>query len=239
MNRISNNQRDQYMNLEHRMQSLEQKREHLESRLTELENSVHLLEISGRKRNEEFTAQIKKIEAASLQTKQLAPATPSPVLLQTRKATRLPEQGRAPLVKPAVAGKPVKKDSYIAAYLSLKGGKYATASDTFEKFLSAYPNDEYSDQAYYWLGVSYYAQKNIRQAIDAFLKVATDFPKGSKHKQALLKLAQIYGEQHQEKNARVFLNRLLAEHPGSPEAAIARRRLASMQTEKGTRPKQP
>jgi len=228
LNRISNKQRDQYMDLENRVRKLAQRSAQSEFELSRLKDNMQRLESSNKKSAEELTKQLKKLEV-SLRARNQPPSPP-----QTAVHTSSPKISVSPAANPPAkpAAKPVKKDSYITAYLALKGGQYETASATFEKFLSAYPNDEYSDQAFYWLGVSYLAQKKPRKAIKAFLKVATNFPNGSKHKLALLKLGQTYEGLHSKKNARIFLNRLLAEHPGSPEAKIARQRLAVLNSGK-------
>lgn len=230
LNRISNKQRDQYTDLEKRVRKLAQRSAQTEFELSRLEDNMQRLESSNKKSAEELTKKLKKLET-SLRTRhrnQLPSAPKTAVHKSSPKISVSP--AASPPAKPTA--KPVDKDSYITAYLALKGGQYETASATFEKFLSAYPNDEYSDQAFYWLGVSYLAQKKPRKAIKAFLKVATNFPKGSKHKLALLKLGQTYEELHRKKDARIFLNRLLAEHPGSPEAKIARQRLAVLNSGK-------
>jgi len=218
------NQIQQYMLLENKLLELEKLIEQSEEKLARLETSIQELDANLKKlettvrltSNEDIERnlenKIEKIKAALNKIRQ-HPAPPP-----------------KPRVTPAKSSGEVKKDTYIVAYLALKSGDYKNATTLFEKFLSAYPNDEYADQGYYWLGVSYYSLHNLPKAAAAFSKVVEDYPEGSKHEAALLKLAQIYQDEGQTDKVRFYLERLLAEHPGSPEARIARERLDALET---------
>ncbi len=212
------NQIEQYTQLDSRIEQIDKQMIQTTEKLEEIENSIKTLHANMQKlesssvfsSNEEAERDLaKKIEKIKAD------------LNKIRYVPRPSEKQRAR----TQASNKIEKDSYIVAYLALKSGDYEAASATFEKFLAAFPDDEYADQGYYWLGVSYYSQHSFSNAIAAFSKVVQDFPHGSKHKAALLKLAQVYQEQGSPEKARLFLERLLAEHPGSPEAKIARERL--------------
>jgi len=125
-----------------------------------------------------------------------------------------------------------EKNSYTAAYLALKSGRYDKATQGFQHLLKKFPKGEYADQAWYWLGESYYAQHNIKQTIHAFETVAKHYPKSAKHAAALLKLGLAYQDAARVKNAKDTLQRLIREHPDSAAAEQARRQLQNMSKRK-------
>jgi len=125
-----------------------------------------------------------------------------------------------------------EKNSYTAAYLALKSGRYDKATQGFQHLLKQFPKGEYADQAWYWLGESYYAQHNIKQTIRAFETVVRHYPKSAKHAAALLKLGLAYQDAARVKNAKDTLQRLIREHPDSAAAEQARRQLKSISKKK-------
>ncbi|MFQ5355804.1 MAG: tol-pal system protein YbgF, partial [Mariprofundaceae bacterium] len=209
---------EQYTQLDSRIERIDEQLALHTEKLEKLENSIKTL-----------NANMQKLESSSVFSsneeaeRDLAKKIEK-IKADLNKIRYVPRQAESRVARTQASEK-IEKDSYIVAYLALKSGDYEAASATFEKFLAAYPNDEYADQGYYWLGVSYYSQHSFSNAIAAFSKVVMDFPHGSKHKAALLKLAQVHQEQGSSEEARLFLERLLAEHPGSPEAKIAKERL--------------
>ena len=121
-----------------------------------------------------------------------------------------------------------EKNSYTAAYLALKSGRYDKAAEGFRHLLKKFPKGEYADQAWYWLGESYYAQHNIKQTIHAFETVVRHYPKSPKHAAALLKLGLVYQDAARTKNATSTWQRLIREHPDSAAAEQARRQLKNI-----------
>ncbi|MDQ6989094.1 MAG: tol-pal system protein YbgF [Mariprofundaceae bacterium] len=140
----------------------------------------------------------------------------------------------AQLIIPAVPTVKVKlsaadeKNAYTAAYLALKSGRYEEASAGFTAVIRSHPEGEYTDQAYYWLGESYVAQRQFQDAIKAFSAVINKFPQGAKHAAGLLKLATTYQSLNQLTDARAALSRVIQEHPDSRTAERARVLLQSM-----------
>ncbi|MDX8396264.1 MAG: tol-pal system protein YbgF [Mariprofundaceae bacterium] len=118
-----------------------------------------------------------------------------------------------------------EKNSYTAAYLSLKSGRYDESVIAFKSLLHKYPEGEYTDQALYWLGESYFTQHENADAIKTFKRLAKDFPASAKHPAALLKLATTYKEEDRLGDAKAVLQRLIQQHPDSNAAEQARRRI--------------
>jgi len=53
-----------------------------------------------------------------------------------------------------------KNSLYTYAYEKYNNGDFTESRKKFNEFLSLYPNDDLSDNALYWIGETYYAEKN-------------------------------------------------------------------------------
>lgn len=130
-----------------------------------------------------------------------------------------------------------EKNAYTAAYLALKSGRFDEASKGFNQQLDLYPDGEYADQAWYWLGETRYAQHAYGMAINAFKYVTNNYPESVKHDAALLKLGQISQILNRNSDAIKYYNRLINEHGDSKSAEQAREALVRMQNNpEGTQP---
>ncbi|MDQ6959758.1 MAG: tol-pal system protein YbgF [Mariprofundaceae bacterium] len=118
-----------------------------------------------------------------------------------------------------------EKNRYTAAYLALKSGRYEEATNGFRTLLKTFPKGEYTDQAWYWLGESYYARRKLKQAVNAFETVVMHYPKSPKYAAALFKLGLAYKRASRTGDARAIFKRLIREHPDSAAAEQARRQL--------------
>lgn len=80
------------------------------------------------------------------------------------------------------------RGSYDRAYGYVVAGQYPAAEMALKQFLAEHPKDKLAGSARYWLGETYYAQGQYRDAAEAFLTTYRDFPKSSKAPESLLKL---------------------------------------------------
>lgn len=80
------------------------------------------------------------------------------------------------------------RGSYDRAYGYVVAGEYPAAEKALKQFLAEHPKDKLAGSARYWLGETYYAQGQYRDAAEAFLTTYRDFPKSSKAPESLLKL---------------------------------------------------
>jgi len=81
----------------------------------------------------------------------------------------------------AVAGSPAdEKAAYDQAFQALKELRYADAAEEFQSFIDRYPDSEYTDNAQYWLGESYYVTRNYDIALTAFQTLLDSFPDSPK-----------------------------------------------------------
>lgn len=114
---------------------------------------------------------------------------------------------------------------YQAAFDALRRGDLIEARNGFEQFLANHPDDELTANARYWLGESYYADREFDAAIVHFQQVLDDHPDSNKHPDALLKIGFSYLEQGQQSAAEDVLEQLVAEYPESTAASLAAQRL--------------
>lgn len=120
------------------------------------------------------------------------------------------------------------KDAYQSAFGLLKEGKYSESRKAFDAFVKKYPNSEYSDNAYYWLGEAHYVDREYEPALAAFRKVTTSYGDSSKAPGALYKVGVIQDEQGNTSQARTTLIKVVEQYPDDNAAELARKRLKAM-----------
>jgi len=130
-----------------------------------------------------------------------------------------------------VASPEAEKALYDEAFQSLKDMKYADAAQQFQGFLDSYPNSEYSDNAQYWLGESYYVTRNYEIALESFQALLDRFPGSPKVSDGLLKIGFTHYELKQWDQARAALVQVQEQYPGTTNARLAGSRLRSMKVE--------
>ena len=120
------------------------------------------------------------------------------------------------------------EQAYQAAYSDYAAGRYKLAGEAFREFLRHYPNTEVSDNAQYWIGESLYAQGDFAGSIVEFGQVVQNYPKGDKVPAALLKIGIANARLGNTAEAKRSFKRVIQKYPRSPEAALARERLAQL-----------
>jgi len=96
------------------------------------------------------------------------------------------------------------------------------------KFLEIDPKSALVPNALYWIGESYYLEKDYPQAILRFKDVTRRFPKHHKAAAALLKIGMSYQMMGEKDNATLYLRALLKDHPRSEPAPAARKLLSEL-----------
>jgi tol-pal system protein YbgF len=124
-----------------------------------------------------------------------------------------------------------EKAAYDQAFQALKELRYADAAEKFQSFLDRYPNSEYSDNAQYWLGESYYVTRNYDIALTAFQELMDRFPDSPKVPDALLKMGYTHYELKQWDSARAALTQVQESYPDTTLARLAESRLRGMRME--------
>lgn len=116
-------------------------------------------------------------------------------------------------------------EQYRAAFETLRAGNYDDAADQFQAFLRRFPEGEFSANARYWLGESYYVVREFDTALMHFQRVLEDYPESAKAGDALLKIGFVQFELGQLNQARETLRRVVNEYPGTTAASLASQRL--------------
>ncbi|MDQ7787350.1 MAG: tol-pal system protein YbgF [Thermodesulfovibrionales bacterium] len=117
-----------------------------------------------------------------------------------------------------------KKAHYDAAYALFINGKYSQAREKFELFLKTYPQNELSDNAQFWIGETYYREKDFESAILSFETLLKKFPKSPKVPSSLLKQGLSFVEIGDPKTAKVILDQVVERFPDTSEAKIAKKK---------------
>jgi tol-pal system protein YbgF len=134
---------------------------------------------------------------------------------------------------PAPASNPQdEKAEYDTALAILRDGRYSDAALAFKQLIASHPDGSYTDNAWYWLGETYYVTRDFDQAQAAFREVMTRFPQSAKLADSRLKLGFIYYEKQDWKAARTELEAVVNGWPASTAARLASERLARMKQER-------
>jgi tol-pal system protein YbgF len=121
-----------------------------------------------------------------------------------------------------------EKAAYEEAFESLKQGRYAESSQLFSAFLQQYPDGEYAANASYWLGESYYVTQNYEIALETFQGLLARFPDSRKAPDALLKIGYCQYELGDANRAAGTLNEVVRRYPDTPVARLAQGRLRAL-----------
>jgi tol-pal system protein YbgF len=114
---------------------------------------------------------------------------------------------------------------YRAAVDLVKAAKYGDALVALRAFIERHPRHDYADNAQYWIGEVFYAQKDYEHALSEFRKVVEVYPRGNKVPDALLKLAYCHQAMGQREKAHAVLKQVVDLYPKSEPAMLAARRL--------------
>jgi tol-pal system protein YbgF len=116
---------------------------------------------------------------------------------------------------------------YRAAARLVKAARYDDALAALRAFIEHHPRHDYADNALYWVGEVFYAQKDYARALIEFRKVVEVYPRGNKVPDALLKVGYCYQAMGQGEKARAVLEQVVNVYPKSEPAMLAAKRLES------------
>jgi tol-pal system protein YbgF len=117
------------------------------------------------------------------------------------------------------------KRLYDIAYQDLMSQNYQLALLNFRAFLDRHPGTSLSDNAQYWIGEVYYAQRQFNISVEEFRKVIEEFPDQDKVPAAYYKIALCFKEMNDQTTGRRYLGYLIEHHGDTREADLARARL--------------
>jgi TolA-binding protein len=104
---------------------------------------------------------------------------------------------------------------------AMKAAKYPLAVARFTKLQHAYPKSPLSEPAEYFAANALFETGGYDQAILQFNDLVMRFPKGKYASAALLREAQAFVKLNDRIDARLTLQKLVADHAGTPQADAA------------------
>jgi tol-pal system protein YbgF len=194
------------------MQTLAGKLEDANRRLTQL--SQQIAETQARGSAAGGTTGVSPSSATVPQTPPVSGVSPAPA---GGAAAAVPHGGS---ITPA--------DLFAQATADYQRGRYDLSRQGFEDYAEKFPRTDLSDDALYWVGECWSAQRKPREAIAAFDKLFRTYPQSDKAPAAHLKKGIAHLELGEKAQAMVELNFVVNQFPGSDEAKSARQRLKSL-----------
>ncbi len=180
---------------------------------------------------EELTAKIRELELAIAGLeKKIAGSAPEKTAVSGADEAAKAGKGIEDAKKPEGTGgngvqKVEVKDIYMSAYKSYKEGRAAEAREQFMELLNTYPENEYSDNARFWIAESFYEEKSYEDAILAYEELFKKNPKSDKIPGAMLKQGMAFYELHDKKTGNIVLEKLVEKYPDSEQAKVALKKM--------------
>ncbi len=150
--------------------------------------------------------------------------------------------GQAPAVEapapapPVVASGPSVIDIYNEARNDYTQGRFPLAISGFKDVLELDKRGDLADNAHYWMGESYLAQRQHDLALGEFDKIIRDYPQSNKRPDAYLKKAMTLEEMGRRSEANVMYELVIEQFPRTAQERVARRKLEDLMR---TVPRQP
>jgi len=119
---------------------------------------------------------------------------------------------------------PDSPEAYKQGKDQLKKKQYTEAIESFTSYLRN-PNGKYSEDATFYRGEAFFAEKHYKKAIVDYSKFTEKMNKSSYAPKALLRIAQSFEGLNSKDDAKTYYELLLDEYPKSPEAKDARKKL--------------
>ncbi len=119
-------------------------------------------------------------------------------------------------------------DLFREGLKSIRTGDFDQATTTFDRFVSENPGTAFTDNALFWLGVSYDKLGQADKAVVSYSEVFQKYPGEDRAPAALFYLGQTFDRLGQREESALTLQKLVEEHPQSSFAAQAKSLLAQM-----------
>lgn len=119
------------------------------------------------------------------------------------------------------------QDDYNLAKDLIRQKDYVGAIQAFNEFVANYPTNEYTANAYYWMGEVYLVIPDVDNAIRSFSRVVTDFRAHHKHPDSLYRLGITLLKNGDVDKGRYYLEQLLQLYPDSQLTSRAKKALES------------
>lgn len=124
-----------------------------------------------------------------------------------------PPAGATPATTQPVLPPGTPEEQYNYSFGLLRKNDYGAAEAAFKAFLEQHKDHALAGNAQYWLGETYYARGDFKQAMVAFYDGYKSYPKSSKAPDNLLKLGMTAAQIGQPKQACAAFAKLAVEYP--------------------------
>lgn len=121
-----------------------------------------------------------------------------------------------------------EQEEYASALQLLRQEDYDRAVQQFRNFQRSYPNSDMADDAQYWIGESYFIQKDYNRAI-LELNDVLKYRRGDKRPNALVRQAEAFLEIGDRTDARLILRKVINDYPRSEVISQATSLLQSLE----------
>lgn len=134
----------------------------------------------------------------------------------------------------SIASKPSKKTTsqvktdYQNAYKAFQEKNYEKSRTLMLAFIDKYPDHDYTDNAHFWIGETYYATGAYQKADVYFKNVIRDFPKGNKVPDAMYRSASCAMRQSKKGIAKQSFEILIQKYPKTVAAGKAKKTLQTL-----------
>src|SRR5215813_4427846 len=118
-----------------------------------------------------------------------------------------------------------KATLFDGAYKKFQAGQYDDARREFRLYVQAFPQDDKADDAAFYIGESFFKQKDYEKAIAEYQKVIDTWPKGDMADDAFLQAGLAALEKGWCVDASAYLGELVRRYPTSPLAKTAKAKL--------------
>jgi tol-pal system protein YbgF len=136
----------------------------------------------------------------------------------------------APSDLPPLIDETIEIDAFSEADALLKSTKYKQSFESFDKFISSYPNSEKLVEAKYGLGYSQFALKNYNAAIRTYSKIIESHPNDTKLPEVIYQIANCEIQLTRITRAKKTLRDLIKKYPNVDIIIKAKRKLKALES---------
>ena len=119
---------------------------------------------------------------------------------------------------------------YDTAMADYSVGQWALCIEGFETYLRGFGRTDYADDAQFYIGECRQRENKLAEAIDAYNRVISNYPKGDRVPDAYYKRGIVLGELGQVDRARESLETVMKQFPDTDMARLAKQQLDRLKT---------
>jgi tol-pal system protein YbgF len=212
------------------LDQLEQETKSLRGEIEKLRYDTESAAARQRELYVDVDRRLQALESAPRQAAVAPPPASAPSVAPAPERAAPPPQVAAATPAPApapAAPRPSGTDqqNYQAAFELIQSRKYPEATKAFNDFLAAFPTSPLADNAQYWLGETYYVQRQFMPALAQFQKIIDQYPGSSKLGDAMLKVGYCQTELGDKPAAQTTFEQVIRKFPNTTAARLAAQRL--------------